>query len=97
MINALDVLTVINHADRIQSAIRDCTQTVLTSWRPSALGKSDDDILRDKLVECGWKYSRQKGGRWVRPKVESFPVPATLHQLAQLIATTVVKDALAKG
>lgn len=96
MFNALDVLHLATIGGRIQTALRNATQTLLTDWREKAPGKTDDEILRDKLVECGWKYSRQKGGRWYHPKIEelgqSYPAPRDLRSLAEIAAKAVLQN-----
>lgn len=93
--NALDVMNLAMIGGRIQKALHNATQTLLTDWREKAPGKKDDDILRDKLVECGWKYSRQKGC-WYHPKIEelgqSYPAPRDLRSLAEIAAKAVLQD-----
>jgi len=89
MFNAFDILHLATIGDRVQKAIRNATQTLLTDWREKAPGKTDDEILRDKLVECGWKYSRQKG-RWIHPKVQSFQAPRDLRSLAEMTAEAIL-------
>ena len=91
MFNAFDILHLATVGDRVQKAVKSATQTLLTDWREKAPGKSDDDILRDKLVECGWKYSRQKGC-WMHSKVESLQAPRDLRSLAEMIATTLLHE-----
>lgn len=92
---ALDVLHLATIGDRVQKAISSATQTLLTDWWGKAPGKSDDDILRDKLVECGWKYSR-KDGTWYHPKMrelgQSYPAPRDLRSLAEIAAKAVLSN-----
>jgi len=67
-------------------------QKLLKEWRGD--GKSDDLILRDKLIECGWRYSRRNNGGWYHPDAPEVPAPRSLPDLATMIAGEVVRRAL---
>ena len=79
-----ELLDLVNTAKRI----------LLGMWRES--GEQDHEILRTKLIGCGWKYYRRRGGGWYHPKVLDYPAPQTLDDLAGIIGTQAVKDTLAK-
>jgi len=93
--NAFDLLNAATYADKVTSIIKSATRKILSSWREKDPSKNDDEILRSKLVECGWKYSRQRG-RWIHPKVEEFRAPKTLNQLAEMMARSVLGGTIRK-
>ena len=92
MINALDVLRAATLSQHVDTVIANATATILTKWRTES-GKTDPEVLREKLIECGWKYSRQQG-RWHHPKAEGVHAPRDLSSLAKLLATAATNDAL---
>ena len=74
----------------MEDIISKATEKTLKLWREC--GKPDDQILRDKLIECGWKYKRTAGGVWYHPEAPGLPAPAKLHDLAAAICAVTVKD-----
>lgn len=95
MVNPLDLLNAITYTQKVEAIIRSGADMLLISWRDAAPGKTDDEILRSKLIECGWKYSRQKG-RWHHPDAEDYSAPLTLKALAESMSQHVMREALRK-
>lgn len=79
--------------NRLGALQKRSTDKLLTEWRAESSPKTDDDILRDKLTECGWRYSRSLG-RWRHPANDSVQAPRTLQELAESIARIIISDAL---
>ena len=101
--NALDVLNLVNLSqlgETVQTFVKESEPKLIKAWRDEAPSKSDDDILRDKLVECGWKYSR-RDGRWWHPKIEesgqTFNAPKDLQAMATMIVEHLAMKAAMKA
>lgn len=75
-----------------QELLNNFTQKLLDKWRND--NREDHQILRDKLIECGWRYSRKTHGGWYHPDVPNYPAPRTLRDLATIIAGALIKEAL---
>jgi len=75
----------------LEQILQESTQKLLRIWRQ--VNKEDDVILRNKLGECGWKYSRSKG-YWFHPAAPDYRAPKTLQELAELMAKSVLAEAL---
>jgi hypothetical protein len=76
----------------IQAALDEVRNALLREWR--VCGKTDDAILRDKLIECGWRYRRTSGGGWYHPLRPEVTAPKTLADLAYTIARIKASEAM---
>jgi len=95
-ITALDVLAGIAHQDAFAALVEEHTTKQLVEWRERDYpGKDDEHIYREKLMLCGWKYSRQQG-RWYFPDAPALAAPRNLEELARIITRTALKQVLNK-
>lgn len=91
MISPIDLFATGLANEAMFRATKDASVKLLSTWRESHKGRSDEEILREILVKCGWKYDR-RAGRWHHPNVPDAQAPRTLPDLAVKIATVIVRD-----
>lgn len=93
--NPFALLQAVSLSQKIDAIVESAHHALLTQWRRDAPGKTDEEVLRAKLADSGWKYSRQKG-RWHHPESKEAPAPRSLNDLARLIARATLQNALKK-
>lgn len=94
-INPLTLLAAATYADKVRVVVDSAAESLLADWRDKGPGKTDDQILRNKLAGLGFKFSRQKD-RWVLPDHPDVRAPRTLRDLSVLAAKLILEESLKK-